>query len=298
MQNKENKKKITLVGPPNSGKTTIVRVFFEMVNPIKILEESVDPSKGLNSNMFSLFDDKLGIFDLAGQENDNWFTRDSEVFSGSDLIICIFDITTSLDSILRFLINIINLKKRLNLDFCKIIIFLHKRDLVIIQYPNITSSFIKTQLKNRGVAEQELSIYPTSITKDYFFLTYSVIFELLNFIKRIDMNILSNTEINQLNTELSIILKCNNSIKYNKKYIAKDFNLDESEMLIHLNRLENLGFISSPISDPYSFFLTNRAYWFKIGLESKEEKTHDNKSNEGIEILHAFLNINRESSKA
>ena len=292
MQNKENKKKITLVGPPNSGKTTIVKVFFEMVNPNNLLQDSLDPSKGLNSNMFSLFDVKLGIFDLAGQENENWFTKDSEIFRESDLIICIFDITSPLDSIIGFLINIFRLKKKLNLLSCKIITLLHKRDLVNIQYPNITSSFIKTQLKNQGITEQETIIYSTSITKDYFFLTYSVIFEILNFVKRSDKTILSDSEFNHLKTELSIILKCKHSIKYNKGDIAKYFNLDESEILLHLNRLEYLGFIRHPIFEPYSFFLTSRAYWFKTGLEREEEKTNHGKINEGIKIIHTFLNIN------
>jgi len=293
LQNKKNKKKITIVGPPNSGKTTIVKVFFEMLNPTNLLQDSLDPSKGLNSNMFSLFDVKLGIFDLAGQENENWFTKDSEVFRECDLIICIFDITSPLDSIIGFLINIFKLKKKLNLLSCKIITLLHKRDLVTIQYPSITSSFIKTQLKNQGITEQEFLIYSTSITKDYFFLTYSVIFELLNFVKRSDKTIISDSEFNHLKTELSIILKCKHSIKYSNGDIAKYFNLDESEILLHLNRLEYLGFIKRPIFEPYSFLLTNRAYWFKIGLEREEEKTNHRGINEGIEIIHTFININK-----
>ena len=193
----------------------------------------------------------------------------------------------------KIIINIFKLKKKLKLVSCKIIILLHKRDLVNIQYPNITSSFIKTQLKNQDIAEQETIIYSTSITKNYFFLTYSVIFELLNFVKRSDMTKLSDSEFNHLKMELSIILKCKHSIKYNKNDIAKYFNLDESEMLLHLNRLEYLGFIRHPIFEPYSFFLTNRAYWFKIGLEREEEKTNDGKINEGIDIIHTFLNINK-----
>ena len=49
------KKKITIIGPAGTGKTTIKKVYFEMANPLKILEFSLKPTKGINSSVYSLF---------------------------------------------------------------------------------------------------------------------------------------------------------------------------------------------------------------------------------------------------
>ena len=72
-------KKIILIGPPGSGKTTITKVFFKKANPLKLLNESLEPSRGINSNLFYLMDSKLAIFELAGQENSLWFSNAQHV---------------------------------------------------------------------------------------------------------------------------------------------------------------------------------------------------------------------------
>ena len=65
----EKKAKIVLIGPPGTGKTTIKKVYFEMANPLMLLEHTLEPTKGINSCVYSIFDVSLGVFDLAGQEN-------------------------------------------------------------------------------------------------------------------------------------------------------------------------------------------------------------------------------------
>jgi len=169
---KNNKKKIIFVGPPSSGKTTIKRVFFEMANPMELLQKSLEPSRGLNSNTLKFFELELGIFDLAGQENWRWLeTEDKEVFTESNIIICVFDITSPLDSIIQFIVKILEIKEDIELQTCKVIIFLHKIDLVNVSYPNVVSNFIKKHIKLRQINGEDIIIYKTSITKDYFFNT-------------------------------------------------------------------------------------------------------------------------------
>ena len=72
--------------------------------------------------------------------------------------------------------------------------------------------------------------------------------------------------------ELSIILKCRRFIKHSNDEIAKYYNISSSTVEFHLDRLEHLGFIRHPVLETFAFFLTNRAYWFKIGLEKKKKK--------------------------
>ena len=106
-------RKIVFVGPSGSGKTTLKNVFFDMANPLKLLETSLEPTRGINSRLYSLFDLKLGVFDLAGQENQEWFNKDKEIFSDSQVVICVLDINSYLKKIFEFLENFIRILKDL-----------------------------------------------------------------------------------------------------------------------------------------------------------------------------------------
>jgi len=291
--NEKDKAKITLIGPPNSGKTTIKNVFFEMANPLLLLQKSLEPTKGVNTSQFSFFNLILGIFDLAGQENDIWFSKETDIFKGSNLIICVFDISTPLDSILHFLLDSLNLISRLKLTSSKVVILLHKIDLVKLTYPELVINFIKKQLEFRELKTFNIPIYKTSIAKDYFFDSYNSIYKILNEIFEKNVSKINKKEFNNLKKELSIILKCKNSIKYNLEDIVKNLNLNYQNAKFHLDRLEHLGFIKYPIFEPFSFSLTERAYWFKMGLKKVKQSSIDHEFNEVIEIIHTFLNLNK-----
>jgi len=180
-------KKIVLIGPPRAGKTSIYKVYFEMCNPLKLLDISLEPTRGINSSVYSLFNSNLGIFDLAGQENEVWLRTNIEVFDQSNVIICIFDVMNSLESIVSFLIKIIKIKTKLNLSKCKIFAFLHKIDLVkpsyLFQKIKAIIDFFKLQY-HRG---QEIEIFKTSITEDFFFDTYNIIGGILSLLFQKDL---------------------------------------------------------------------------------------------------------------
>ena len=180
-------KKIVLIGPPGAGKTSIYKVYFEMCNPLKLLDISLEPTRGINSSVYSLFNSNLGILDLAGQENEVWLTPNIEVFDQSNVIICIFDVMNSLESIVSFLIKIIKIKTKLNLSKCKIFAFLHKIDLVkpsyLFQKIKAIIDFFKLQY-HRG---QEIEIFKTSITEDFFFDTYNIIGGILSLLFQKDL---------------------------------------------------------------------------------------------------------------
>ena len=163
-------KKIVLTGPAGAGKTSIYNTYFEMWNPRSVLEIPLEPTRGINSGLYSLFNTKLGIFDLAGQENDIWLTSNKNVFKQSNAIICIFDATNSVESIVTFLIKIIQIKHKLNLLDCTIYAFMHKIDLIEPTYAfqkiKVIGDFFKSQYR-KG---QEIEIFKTSIVKISFFL--------------------------------------------------------------------------------------------------------------------------------
>ena len=67
--------KIIFIGPPGVGKTTLRRVFFEGESSRKLLEYAIEPTYGKETLILD-FSQSIGIFDLAGQENERWL--DSE----------------------------------------------------------------------------------------------------------------------------------------------------------------------------------------------------------------------------
>ncbi|TFF63464.1 MAG: hypothetical protein EU521_01570 [Promethearchaeota archaeon] len=174
------KKKILLIGPPGAGKTTIKQIFFEKVNPIILLSDKLPPTRGIDSKVYTLYDYELGVFDLAGQENENWFSQERGVFSNSNLIICVFDINTYFKEIQYFFNKLIKLYEEIKLNNCTIVVFFHKVDLIekLLLHRKIKAfdEFIKNEIAKRKM----ISIYPTSIAPDFFLETYDYIAKILS----------------------------------------------------------------------------------------------------------------------
>ncbi|MFX0101799.1 MAG: GTPase [Candidatus Hodarchaeota archaeon] len=106
--------KIILFGPPAAGKTSIRKFFFEAVPAEDLLKTSELPTIGLNYNRFGYvyrypmqkrddspkkFPIKLVVVDTAGQEVERWLNESKEhVFTETDLIVYVFDVSEWLDS--------------------------------------------------------------------------------------------------------------------------------------------------------------------------------------------------------
>ncbi len=80
-------KKIIFVGPPNAGKTTLRKIFFEGENRLKLLKFGLEPTLGQESVILN-FSENIGIFDLAGQENWRWLESDEKsIFYDTKILI-------------------------------------------------------------------------------------------------------------------------------------------------------------------------------------------------------------------
>ena len=290
-----NDKKVMFVGPPGVGKTTIKEIYFDKGDPLTLLENPLLPSRGVNSSVYSLFNSNLGIFDLAGQENNIWFSKSGkEVFNESSIIICIFDIMNSTESIIRFLVKIYQIIKELNLHSCKIIAFLHKIDLVSPSYVNQKIKAIKKFITIQHPRGGDFEIFKTSIGKDFFYDTYYIILNILDSIIQRDLIPISKPEFLLLKKELSIILQSDHISKYKSDYLVEKFDLELEKAHLHMQRLEHLGLINN--FDNFKFFkLTNKAYYFKVGWEKEHFNTKKNKENKNIELFHIFLYLNKQN---
>jgi len=286
-------KKIILFGPPGTGKTTIKKVFFELANPLKLLEESLNPTRGIESSVFSVFDKSLGVFDLAGQENENWFSSDKKVFEDCSVIICIFDIRNTLKTIIDFIIKVLEIKKELKLYDCNIVMFLHKIDLVKSSYLSNKNKAIREYFKVKLHEAQDINIYQTSIAKDYFFRTYQIIQEVLNLIFSQDLIPISRDRFEHLKIDLLILLKFESNRLYSWEVLKSRFGLSLSQTLLHMERLTDLGMVEIKNHNPFTFKLTQRASLFKSGIDEEIIKTDESRLNKGVELFHIFLNLRK-----
>ena len=287
--------KIILTGPPGAGKTTIEKVFFEMANPLKLLNYSLDPTRGIISRDFCYFNKEFTLFDLAGQENDKWFSDEKEVFNRSNIIICIFDIRNSLEFIIQFLIKVFNLQKVLELKKCNIIVLLHKIDLVGLSYVNLKVKKIKNFYELNYTNGRDFGIFSTSISKYFFFKTYNIIFDIINHILKKVIIPKNLTEIKLLEIDLSVLLNCKKKI-YDEEQLSNQLNIKESDLKIHLSKLEKIGFLKTLV-DSTNFQLTDRAFFFKEGLKNELQSYDSPDFNIGIVSINKILNLNEKYIK-
>ncbi len=259
------------------------------MNPISLLKEPLQPSRGMSSKIYTITNTDLGVFDLAGQENKIWLSdKGKEVFSESNIIICVFDIRDSLKSIIKFLIDIYKLKKDLRLDSCNIVAFLHKIDLRSNSYVYSKLKIIQEFITKQHPHGQGFNIYQTSITKDNFYNTYFIISELLRLLIKSSKIPITHEEIQKLKLLLSIILIFDIDVKYSIEELSQKFKINSKEAKLYIDEIEKLGFMER--FDEYNYFkLTKRACYFKIGLKRDYNSMDQLDFNRKTEFFHIFL---------
>ncbi len=285
-------KKIVFIGPPNAGKTTIKSVFFEMANPLKLLKNSLDPTRGINSSIYSFFDIELGVFDLAGQENENWFKKDREIFNHTNLIICVLDINRYMKESLAFIDDLIEIYKELKISRCSIVILLHKIDLIDPLYLQHKFKAFDDYIKNEKKFDSKVLIYTTSITKKYFLKTYDIIAEIFSNSITYKSSLKNESLFNDFRVDINIILQYDDLKKHSITDLFYDFDISIKDAVPRLRRLERLGFLKF-IENMQNFQLTERAIFFKTGLDIEEKDEKKSKIDKILESLYLFSNLNQ-----
>jgi GTPase SAR1 family protein len=167
-------KKIIFVGPPEAGKTTLRKIFFEGENRKELLDFGLEPTHGQETILLKL-SDRVGVFDLSGQENQRWLESDEKsVFYDTQIIIIVIDITTPLSNIFDFVKKIIQIRDEIT-PSSYIYILLHKKDLITRD----RLSDIKIQLIENLRHSNQLKIAFTSIKKKFFLESLNLFMDIL-----------------------------------------------------------------------------------------------------------------------
>ncbi len=179
---KNDYKKLVLVGPAAAGKTTFKRVYFENVNPLKLLETGLDPTWGIENSAFAFFSQTIGVWDLAGQELSAWFGDRQDVFQQANSIVCMMSANDTLKENASFLVNLLKIKRD-SVPDAELFLLLNKCDLISLLDAQKTvlnlCDFVRAKAPELATSCTPGSFNLTSVAQPYFLKTLAVAFKII-----------------------------------------------------------------------------------------------------------------------
>ncbi|NVM35331.1 MAG: 50S ribosome-binding GTPase [Candidatus Lokiarchaeota archaeon] len=172
--------KITFVGMPEVGKTTIKKVIFEGEDPNKLVLFPLEASVRIDYSVHEFMDSKIVLIDTPGQSLSD-LLKDEEKqrksFENANAIIYIFDYPTYIENsedIINDIRSIYNINKKHEFG-AKIILFLHKVDLIIAKKIGFKLAIVKKQINKLLSLPEELSIHFTSLHPNLIYTIYNAL---------------------------------------------------------------------------------------------------------------------------
>ncbi|MFW9941294.1 MAG: GTPase [Candidatus Thorarchaeota archaeon] len=172
--------KITFIGKPEMGKTTIKKVIFEGEDPSELVLSPLEATIGIKYSVHEFMDSKVSLIDAPGQSLPLILEDDQKqilTFGDTGAIIYIFDYPTWISDsqdIIDDVRKIYEINKKHDFN-AKIILFLHKIDLIIKKKIGTLLSFIRRQIIKQLELPAEIPIYFTSLHPNLIYTTYNAI---------------------------------------------------------------------------------------------------------------------------
>jgi hypothetical protein len=172
--------KITFIGKPEMGKTTIKKVIFEGEDPNELVLFPLEATIGIKYSVHEFMNSRISLIDAPGQSLPIILEDEEKqilAFGDCGAIIYVFDYPTWISDsqdIIDDVRKIYEINKTHNFG-AKVILFLHKIDLVIKKKIGSLLSLIRTQIINQLNLPEELPIYFTSLHPNLIYTTYNAI---------------------------------------------------------------------------------------------------------------------------
>ncbi len=186
--------KISMIGPPAVGKTTIKKVMFDGEDPNELIIFPLEATIGIKYTVHDFMDLKISLLDSPGQSLPLLLEDEQKqllTFGDTSAIIYIFDypawIKNSQD-ILDDVKKLYEIKKKNEFE-AKIILFLHKIDLLITKKIGSMLALIRRQITNQLNLPEELPIYFTSLHPNLIYTTYNAISDTISNFSRDTSNL-------------------------------------------------------------------------------------------------------------
>lgn len=172
--------KLSLVGKPEVGKSTIKKVIFEGENPNDLVMFPLEATIGIQYSFHNFMDLKISLLDSPGQSLPLLLEDEEKqilTFGDTSVIIYVFDYPTWIKNsqdIIDDVKKIYEIRKKYGFE-SKIILFLHKIDLLITKKTGSMLALIRRQIIKQLNLPEELPIYFTSLHPNLIYTTYNAI---------------------------------------------------------------------------------------------------------------------------
>ncbi|WP_371803447.1 ADP-ribosylation factor-like protein [Candidatus Lokiarchaeum ossiferum] len=248
-------KKIVFVGPSGVGKSTIRKWLFEGESLFKLLENPIEPTYGFENYSYNLLQN-LGVFDLAGQEQERWFSEDKNVFNDSDIILNILDSRHAPKITVDYIRKAIALQpvqsKQANIFF-----LIHKIDLIdeiqLLKIKDHIEAYRKEIKKNY---KTDLNIYYTSIKPEHLYTTINAFVDVFRK-SGLDNEGEMDTKLIQLNINLFNTLKTQKVLSLER--LISNLETSKSTLQTLISSYETANFLRTKKMDKQTLvYLTEK----------------------------------------
>ncbi|HME53119.1 MAG TPA: ADP-ribosylation factor-like protein [Candidatus Lokiarchaeia archaeon] len=284
-------KKLVLVGPAAAGKTTFKRVFFENANPLQLLDEGLDPTRGIENTVVKCFSEMIAVWDLAGQELHAWLDEQKEVFQDAEVIVCMLDASQKLRESTSFLINLLKVRQEISPDAVTFVL-LNKCDMVSESeaYNTIVTmaDFISTKYPQFAAYCNRTSIYRTSIAQTFFLKTMMIAFKIIKTCLKMQAMDIPDSELNAAEKKIQILQTCSSGVWFSIQDIAYKLSLT----LVQVNSyIEDLVFMDMMEKRKRTFYrISQRGVFFTRACDTHPDLIQ---SHDGIETMDLFMKLGR-----
>lgn len=158
--------KIILIGPSGVGKTTLRKIFFEQENPLKLLKQTLEPTRGVETNIYDV-EGSIAVHDLAGQQLEEWFTQSYQILSDSNLIIVVLNSNDGWEEN-KVLWERVNFQRQRVCPEAHLMLLFHKIDLL----NENKRQNLEWDIQSTFNGFHDITAFSSSITSEFFLQTF------------------------------------------------------------------------------------------------------------------------------